>query len=312
MVFLEAHREFLSVVGGILGNAALRLRDELARSRRRPVPTPAAEPTPAPETSALPVAVSKSMRLVVRQIAQAAGSNTPDSLFSGEEGTGKESLAQLPPRPELPPRAGRFQRLGCAAMPAGGHRGNALFGVQKGERSQSVPLQARGLFELCPGRDVVLSRRYRGAVPRPPRPQVLRVIQEGSHPTSGPPSDTPVAVDARVLAASRRPPWRKLVAQGEFLEDLYYALSVFAHLCTPASRPDGRYPAPGRAVPGANTPPAHRQDRAPHLHAGHRSAQPVPLARQCPGAGQLHGAGGHAVRRGRGAHVPSAAHAPDR
>ncbi|HML61987.1 MAG TPA: GAF domain-containing protein, partial [Solidesulfovibrio sp.] len=43
MVFLEAHREFLLVAGAMIGNAALRLRDELARSRRPPSPQTAAE-----------------------------------------------------------------------------------------------------------------------------------------------------------------------------------------------------------------------------------------------------------------------------
>ena len=55
-----------------------------------------------------------SMRLVLRQIAQAAGSATP-ILFRGEEGTGKESLAQYL-HDQSHRRTRPFSRLGCASM----------------------------------------------------------------------------------------------------------------------------------------------------------------------------------------------------
>jgi Nif-specific regulatory protein len=216
-VFLEAHKEFLVVGGAVRGNAALRLRDELARSRRRTTAPPTEEP-PATEIPTMPVAVSKSMRLVVRQIAQAASSNTP-ILFRGEEGTGKESLAQYLHGQSY--RRGRpFQRLGCAAMPAEAVE-EMLFGVQKGERSQSSRSK-RGVFELCQGGTVLLDDIEELSLDA--QAAVLRLIQEGVIQRQG--ADKPVAVDVRVLAATQAS-LEDLVAQGEFLEDLYYALSVF-------------------------------------------------------------------------------------
>lgn len=120
MVFLEAQREFLAVVGGIIGNAALRLRDELDRSRRRPAPAQTADSQPEEasraDTDLTPVAVSKSMRLVLRQIAQAADAGDA-VLFRGEEGTGKEFLARFL-HAQGDRRHRPFVRLGCADKPA--------------------------------------------------------------------------------------------------------------------------------------------------------------------------------------------------
>jgi Nif-specific regulatory protein len=215
-VFLETHKEFLTAVGAVLGNAALRLRDELARARKR-APQAVVEEVQPTDIPAMPVAVSKSMRLVLRQIAQAAGSPTP-ILFRGEEGTGKEALALY--LHDQSPRRGRpFLRLGCAAKP-GEAIEEALFGVQKGERSKAARSR-RGIFELAQGGTVFLDDIE--ALSPTAQAAVLRVIQEGVIARLG--AEKPVAVDVRVLAASQAS-LEDLVAQGEFLEDLYYALGV--------------------------------------------------------------------------------------
>jgi Nif-specific regulatory protein len=218
MVFLEAHREFLAVVGGIIGNAALRLRDELARSRRRVPPQPAPEVTESAALPSLPVAVSKSMRLVLRQIAQAADSDAP-VLIRGEEGTGKEFLAAY-----LHSQSARQQRpilrLGCGSQPPEATL-EALFGVQKGERSQATRSK-RGLFELAQGGIVFLDDIEELSLDA--QGQVLRVIQEGSVQRTG--SDTPLPVDVRIVAATQAS-LEDAMARNEFLEDLFYALAVF-------------------------------------------------------------------------------------
>lgn len=215
-VFLEAHREFLSVVGAVIGNAALRLRDELARSRHR---IHAGHEAVAPaELPAMPVAVSKSMRLVLRQIAQAAGSSTP-VLLRGEEGTGKEFLARYL-HDQSHRRSRPFSRLGCASMPTDATE-EALFGIQKGEQSKAARSR-RGIFELCQGGTVFLDDIE--ALSLPAQAAVLRVIQEGVIQRQG--CDKSMPVDARIVAATPAS-LEDMVAQGEFLEDLYYALSVF-------------------------------------------------------------------------------------
>lgn len=230
MVFLEAHREFLAVVGGVIGNAALRLRDELARSRRRSAPVSQAAPADGPATSEAqpetpaPVAVSKSMRLVLRQIAQAADSDAP-VLLRGEEGTGKEALA-LYLHSQGSRRARPFLRLGCADQPQEASM-ELLFGVQKGERSQATRSR-RGIFELAQGGVVFLDNIEELSLDA--QGQVLRVLQEGTVQRLG--SDKAVPVEVRVVAATSAS-LEDAMARGEFLEDLFYGLGVFALFVPP-------------------------------------------------------------------------------
>ena len=229
MVFLEAQREFLAVVGGVIGNAALRLREELDQSRRRPATAAATDapleelPRPAYESLA-PVAVSKSMRLVLRQIAQAADAAEP-VLLRGEEGTGKEFLARF-----LHAQGNRrhrpFVRLGCGDRPSEAVL-EGLFGVQKGERSKATRSR-RGVFELAHGGVVFLDDI--DELPVEAQRQVLRVIQEGMAERLG--SEAAVPVDVRVVAATRTA-LEDALARGEFLEDLYYALGVFSIFVPP-------------------------------------------------------------------------------
>ncbi len=230
MVFLEAHREFLTVVGAIIGNAALRLRDELAASRRRSAAEDEAFPrrddVPAPEegSAAPPVAVSKSMRLLLRQIAQAADANAP-VLLRGEEGTGKEALARS--LHSLGNRSSRpFLRLGCGEMPAEAAE-EALFGVQKGARAKASRSR-RGIFELAQGGVVFLDDI--DELSTSAQEGVLRVIQEGVVQRIG--GDAPVVVDTRVVAASRAS-LEDALARADFLEDLFYALGVFSLFVPP-------------------------------------------------------------------------------
>lgn len=231
MVFLETHREFLTVVGALIGNAALRLRDELAHSRHRqsteatPVdPLPAREETPLAEAMAPPVAVSKSMRLLLRQIAQAAEATAP-VLLRGEEGTGKEALARFL-HAQSSRRHRPFLRLGCGEMP-GEAALEALFGVQKGEKAKATRSR-RGVFELAQGGVVFLDDI--DELPLTAQERVLRVIQEGTMQRLG--SDSLLSVDARVVATSRAS-LEDALARGEFLEDLYYALGVFSLFVPP-------------------------------------------------------------------------------
>lgn len=216
-VFLEAHCDFLAVVAALVGSLSVRLRDELTRPRRRPAALPS-EPVPSKEPGpAIPVAVSKSMRLVLRQVAQAATSNTP-VLFRGEEGTGKEFLAA-----QLHAQSGRRQRpflsLGCGSEPPEVAE-ETLFGVQKGEASESTRSK-RGLFELAQGGTLFLD----DIEELPPQTQkgLVRVLHEGTVQRKG--GADPIPVDVRIVAATSAS-LGELMARGDFLEDLYYDLSV--------------------------------------------------------------------------------------
>ncbi|MDQ7831952.1 MAG: sigma-54-dependent Fis family transcriptional regulator [Desulfovibrionaceae bacterium] len=216
-VFLEAHCDFLSVVATLVGSLSMRLRDELTRPRRRLIQTQT-DPLPEPPLGGqAPVAVSKSMRLVLRQVAQAAASNTP-VLFRGEEGTGKEFLAELL-HAQSPRRARPFLRLSCGTDPQEVVE-EALFGVQKGEASESTRSR-RGVFELAQGGGVFLDDIEE--LSPASQKAVLRVIHEGTVLRKG--GIAPVHVDARIVAATSASLGERM-AKGEFLEDLYYGLSV--------------------------------------------------------------------------------------
>ena len=149
-VFLERQRDFLEAAAAVMAIAAMRLREELAKPRPKAQPKQEPETGPANhvETSKLRVvAVSKSMRLVMRQVEQAAQADTP-VLLRGEEGTGKEHLAQALHQ-QSARRRRAFVHLDCAAEPHDAIE-RALFGVQKGEASKSTQSK-RGVVELAQG-----------------------------------------------------------------------------------------------------------------------------------------------------------------
>ncbi len=215
MVFLEAHCEFMSVAAAVVAGLSLRLKDELSRpQRKRVIPR---KPVFDEPHDVAPVAVSKSMRLVLRQAAQAASSNAP-VLFRGEEGTGKEFLAEW-----LHAQSARahkpFLKIGCGAEPPERIE-ETLFGVQKGDKSQATR-SMRGLFELALGGSVLLDDIEDLSLEA--QAGVLRVIQEGAVMRDG--GDAPIPVDVRIIASTSSS-LEDLSTQGLFLEDLYYGLSV--------------------------------------------------------------------------------------
>ena len=124
----------------------------------------------------------------------------------GMDGSGSYVLERLASEPASPPPEAVME---------------TLFGVQKGERSKSTRSK-RGLFELAQGGVVFLDDIEELSLEAQSR--VLQVIQEGAVARIG--SDAPVAVDARVLAASTAS-LEDAMAQGDFLEDLFYGLGVF-------------------------------------------------------------------------------------
>lgn len=214
-VFLEAQRDFMMAAAGVFATVALRLRDEMVRPRAKPRPEP--EAVAEAQSRHKVVAVSKSMRLVLRQIDQAAQNDSP-VLLRGEEGTGKEYLAKAL-HGQSSRRKRTFQRMVCSAEPPESIY-RALFGVQKGEASKSTQSK-RGALELAQGGTLYIE----DVEELTPEAQqgLLRFLQEGVVFRYG--SDQPTSLDVRVIASSRAN-LEELVSSGEFQEDLYYALSV--------------------------------------------------------------------------------------
>ena len=161
---------------------------------------------------------SPAMQRVYDLIARVAPTNA-SVLLTGESGTGKEMVAQT--IHELSRRRrGPFLPLNCGAMPAGLVE-SELFGHERGSFTGATQLR-RGHFERASGGTLMLDEI--AEMPIELQVKLLRVLETGSAIRVG--GDTAVHVDARVIAATNRPP-DQAVAEGKLREDLLYRLNVF-------------------------------------------------------------------------------------
>lgn len=140
-------------------------------------------------------------------------------LVTGESGTGKELFARA--LHYLSPRAkGPFIALNCAAIPKDLLE-SELFGHEKGAFT-GAEARRIGKFELADKGTIFLDEV--GEMDISLQAKLLRVLQGESIERVG--GSEPLAVDARVVAASNRD-LRKAVEEGRLREDLYYRLNVF-------------------------------------------------------------------------------------
>lgn len=142
-------------------------------------------------------------------------------LIRGESGTGKELFAHAVHRAS--PRArGSFIRLNCAAIPRDlleaelfGYEEGAFTGAKKGGKPGKIELAHKGTLFLDEIGDMSLDMQVK----------LLRVLQEKEIERIG---GTKIQkIDVRFIAATHRN-LREMVQRGEFREDLYYRLNVFA------------------------------------------------------------------------------------
>jgi two-component system, NtrC family, response regulator HydG len=155
-------------------------------------------------------------------------------LLTGESGTGKEVVAQtihdLSRR-----RRGAFLPLNCGAMPAGLIE-SELFGHERGSFTGATQLR-RGYFERASGGTLFLDEI--SEMPIELQVKLLRVLETASAVRIG--GDAPVSVDARVIAATNRPP-EQAVSEGRLREDLLYRLNVFPIALPPLRERAGDVP----------------------------------------------------------------------
>lgn len=160
---------------------------------------------------------SVAMRALRKQIAIAAPTDGR-VLISGESGTGKELVARAihgqSKRKNAP-----FVEINSAAIPEElveselfGHAKGAFSGATKGKK---------GKFEIADGATLFLDEI--ADMSQRVQAKMLRVLEEQRFEPVG--SNTPVAVDVRVVSATNKP-LDSLIENGHFRADLFYRLNV--------------------------------------------------------------------------------------
>ncbi len=140
-------------------------------------------------------------------------------MVIGETGTGKELVARAvhdqSDRADKP-----FVAINCGALPENlieselfGHRKGAFTGADE---------QRQGLFEVADGGTLFLDEI--GELPRSTQSTLLRVLESGEIRRVG--DNQPFKVDVRIVCATHRD-LNKMVAEGEFRQDLMYRINTF-------------------------------------------------------------------------------------
>ena len=170
------------------------------------------------------VGESALLREVLKKVETVASTDST-VLVCGETGTGKELIARAVH--ELSSRRDRtFVKLNCAAIPMGLLE-SELFGHEKGAFTGAIS-QKIGRFELAHEGTLFLDEV--GDIPPELQPKLLRVLQEQEFERLG--STRTIRVDVRLVAATNRD-LGKMVASGQFRNDLYYRLNVFPIVLPP-------------------------------------------------------------------------------
>jgi transcriptional regulator with GAF, ATPase, and Fis domain len=180
------------------------------------------------------VGESGSWQQVLTQAAQVASTDTT-VLLLGESGTGKEVVARFLHRAS-PRSDGPFIALNCAALPE--HLLEAeLFGYERGAFTGAMQSKP-GQLEQAGGGTLFLDEV--GEMAPPAQAKFLRVLQEREFQRLG--GTRVLRTDARVVAATNRD-LQQAMSHGQFREDLFYRLNVFAiHLPPLRERKDDVLP----------------------------------------------------------------------
>jgi DNA-binding NtrC family response regulator len=165
------------------------------------------------------IATSRAMQNVTEMAARVAQTDTT-VLLEGESGTGKELLAKA-----IHFHSARTRHpliiVNCAAIPENLLE-SELFGHRRGAFTGAVT-DKQGKFEAAHEGTIFLDEI--GDLPLTMQTKILRVLQDGAVDKVG--DVRPARVDIRVVAATNRN-LDKMVADGDFREDLYYRLAVVA------------------------------------------------------------------------------------
>jgi two-component system nitrogen regulation response regulator NtrX len=173
---------------------------------------------------------SEAMQKLAATISQVAPTDTT-VLITGENGTGKELVATRLYL-ESNRREGPFLRVNCPGIPETLFE-SELFGHVKGAFTGAVK-DHPGKFALADGGTIFLDEI--GDLPLACQAKLLRTLETGEIETLG--TGEPKKVNVRVICATNRD-LARLIEQGQFRQDLFYRVSVFALDVAPLrDRPD--------------------------------------------------------------------------
>lgn len=165
------------------------------------------------------VGESRAIRGVLSQIAKVAPTDSTVLLF-GESGTGKELVANSIYRHSLRRKA-EYVAFNCVAIPDGLLE-SELFGHEKGAFTGATA-KKMGKFEIANNGTIFLDEI--GDMALNTQAKILRVLQEREFERVG--GNKTIKVDVRFIVATNQN-LEKMVQEGNFREDLYYRLNVFA------------------------------------------------------------------------------------
>ena len=151
-------------------------------------------------------------------IAAKAAEGQATVLIRGESGTGKELVAEGIHFASRYAK-GPFIRVNCAAIPASLLE-SELFGHEKGAFTGAIRRKL-GAFELADKGTIFLDEI--GEMEKSMQAKILRVLQKREFQRVG--GEETITVGVRIIAATSRD-LEKMVAEGEFREDLYYRLNI--------------------------------------------------------------------------------------
>jgi DNA-binding NtrC family response regulator len=224
-----------------------RIAERRALTRALRLPQPAQT-----EAGVVPlIGSSPPMQKVLAQLESVAQSDAP-VLITGESGTGKELVARA--LHERGPRRDKsLVSVNCPGFPDTLLEAE-LFGHERGAFTGAVR-KRDGRFSAADGGTLFLDEIAEMSATA--QPKLLRVLQEGTFEPLG--TNTTRKVNVRVVSATNRN-LRDRIAQGRFLEDLYYRLKVFEITLPPLRERRGDLPQlvahflrhhtpPGAAIP---------------------------------------------------------------
>ena len=163
--------------------------------------------------------------LKLKETIRTVASTISTVIITGESGTGKELVARAihgcSPRCNEP-----FVSVNCGAFPETLLE-SELFGYVKGAFT-GANQNRRGLFEMANGGTIFLDEISEMTLSM--QVKLLRVLQERCVRPVGGTQESPI--DVRVIAATNKD-LDKLVAEGQFREDVFYRLSVIPILVPP-------------------------------------------------------------------------------